>query len=126
MIALMISLVLIVFVGLLGKYTSFMTQAQTKFLGKYTSFMTQAQTKFLLVSAVLYIILFGVVMSMLTSDRGILEVFMDNSIYIPLIFYIVWYLTSASLTNVLTGRNDYQGFFEDTNPYMSRRNLMPR
>lgn len=111
MIALVISLVLIVCVGLLGKYTSFMTQAQTKFL---------------LVSAVLYIILFGVVMSMLTSDKGILEVFMDNSVYIPLIFYIVWYITSASLTNVLTGRNDYQGFFEDTNPHMSRRNLMPR
>jgi len=111
MIALVLSLVLIVCVALLGKYTSIMTPTQTKFI---------------LVSSVLYIMLFGVILSMLTSDKGILEVFMDNSTFIPLIFYIFWYISSASIVNKLTGNNDYQGFFEDTNPYMSKRNIMPR
>ena len=111
MIALVISLVLIVIVGLLGKYTSFMTEAQNKFI---------------LVSSVLYIVLFGIVMSMLTTDKGTMEIFMDNSTYTPLIFYILWYVSSAGVTNALTGRTDYMGFFEDTNPYMSRRHIRPR
>lgn len=110
MIAFVLSLILIVGIALLGKYTSFMTEAQNTFI---------------LSSAILYIIVFGVIMSMLTS-RGLMEAFMDNSTYIPLIFYILWYVASASTSNLFTGQNDYIGFFEDTHPYMSRRNLMPR
>jgi uncharacterized membrane protein YdjX (TVP38/TMEM64 family) len=111
MIAFVLSLVLIVIIALLGKYTSFMTEAQNKFI---------------LVSAVLYIIIFGVILSMLTDNKGLLEVFMNNSTYIPLIFYILWYVVSAAIANIFTGRNDYIGFFEDTHKYMSKRNLMPR
>ena len=111
MTAFVLSLILIVVIALLGRYTSFMTEAQNRFI---------------LVSAVLYIIIFGVIMSMLTSDKGLLEVFMDNSTYIPLIFYILWYVASAVIANMFTGRNDYVGFFEDTHQYMSKRNLMPR
>jgi len=95
-------------------------------LGKYTSYITPAQNKFMLVSSVLYIILFGVVMTMLTSNKDVMETFMDNSTFAPLIFYILWYVISASITNVLTGRNDYQGFFENTNSQMSRRHIRPR
>jgi len=111
MIALVISLVLIVIVGLLGKYTSLMSHSQNKFL---------------LVSSVLYIVLFGIFMSTLTTDKGLMEIFMDNSTYAPLIFYILWYVSSSGITNALTGRTDYRGFFEDTNPYMSKRHIRPR
>ena len=111
MIALVVSLLLIVVAALLGIYTSIMTPTQSKFI---------------LVSSILYIILFGVILSILTSDKGIIEVFMDNSVYTPLIFYIFWYVTSATLVNLFTGNNDYQGFFENSNRYMSERNIMQR
>lgn len=111
MIALVISLILIVGIGLLGKYTTFMTPSQNKFI---------------LVSSILYIILFGVLMKMLTSDKGVMETFMNNRTFAPLIFYILWYVSSACVVNVFTGRTDYRGFFEDTNPYMSKRHVRPR
>ena len=95
-------------------------------LGLYTSIMKQEQIKFIISSSVLYIIFFGVAMSMLTSNKGIVEMLTDNNTYIPLIFYILWYVSSASISNLFTGKNDYTGFFENTHPYMSKRNLMPR
>lgn len=111
MIALLISLLLIVVIWILSKYTSIMTTSQIRFI---------------IVSSVLYIVLFGVVMSLLISNKGIMEILMDNSTYIPLIFYIIWYISSASISNLFTGKNDYQGFFDNSNKFMSSRNIMPR
>jgi hypothetical protein len=111
MIALLISLLLIVIVWLLNKYTSIMTIPQSRFI---------------MVSAVLYILLFGIVMSLLISNKGIMEILMDNSTYIPLIFYIIWYVSSASISNLFTGKNDYQGFFDNRNKFMSIRNITAR
>lgn len=91
----------------------------TWLLGKYTKIMTEDQVKFILGSSVLYIILFGMVMSSLTSNDNL----MDDAIYLPLIFYILWYVTSASFTNRLTGHNDHTGFFDNSSPYMSQRSV---
>ena len=72
MIALVISLLLIVVLWILKKYTTFMSDTQFRFI---------------MISSVLYIILLGIVMSMLTSSKKIMDILMDNSLYIPLIFY---------------------------------------
>ena len=71
MIALVISLLLIVVLWILKKYTTFMSDTQFRFI---------------MISSVLYIILLGIVMSMLTSSKKIMDILMDNSLYIPLIF----------------------------------------
>jgi uncharacterized membrane protein len=110
MIALVISLLLIVVLWILKKYTKIMSVTQFNFI---------------IISSVLYIILFGIVMSMLTSSKGIMEIIMDNSLYIPLIFYIFWYVSSASISHLFTGDHNYQGFFDSNNKYMSERNVMP-
>ena len=98
----------------------------TALFGKYTSFLTKEQLKFILVSSVLYIIIFGVILTLLTSNRGRTELVFDNNIFIPLIFYVLWYISSAIITNLFTGNNDYTGFFDSTNSHMSVRNIMPR
>ena len=108
MIAFVISLLLIVVIGILGKYTKLLTVSQTRFA---------------LISSVLYIIFFGITMSMLTSNKSLFDVFTENSVYIPLIFYMLWYITSSSIVNRLTGNNDYQGFFGDSSKYMSQRDV---
>ena len=110
MIALVISLLLIVVLWILKKYTTFMSDTQYRFI---------------IISSVLYIILLGFVMSMLISSKGIMEIIMNNSLYIPLIFYILWYVSSASISKLFTGKNNYQGFFDNSNKYMSERNVMP-
>ena len=111
MISLLISLLLIIVIWLLSKYTSIMTIPQTRFI---------------MVSSILYILLFGVVMSLLISNKGIMEILMDNTTYIPLIFYIIWYVSSASISNLFTGKNNYQGFFDNSNKFMSSRNIVSR
>jgi uncharacterized membrane protein len=110
MIALVISLLLIVVLWILKKYTTFMSDTQFRFI---------------MISSVLYIILLGIVMSMLTSSKKIMDILMDNSLYIPLIFYILWYVSSASISKLYTGKNNYQGFFDNSNKYMSERQVMP-
>lgn len=110
MIALVISLLLIVVLWILKKYTKIMSEIQFRFI---------------MISSVLYIILLGLLMPMLTSSRKIIEIVMDNSLYIPLIFYILWYVSSASVSKLFTGKNNYQGFFDNHNKYMSERNVMP-
>ena len=111
MIALLISLLLIIVIWILSKYTSIMTIPQTRFI---------------MVSSILYILLFGVIMSLLISNKGIMEILMDNTTYIPLIFYIIWYVSSASISNLFTGKNNYQGFFDNSNKFMSSRNIVSR
>ena len=111
MIAFVISLLLIIIVGILGKYTSIMSQTQFRFIT---------------ISSILYIILLGLTMSLLIYNKGIIQVFMDNSTFIPLIFYILWFVSSASISKLFTGRNEYQGFFDSNDKYMSNRNIMPR
>jgi hypothetical protein len=54
-----------------------------------------------------------------------MDILMDNSLYIPLIFYILWYVSSASISKLYTGKNNYQGFFDNSNKYMSERQVMP-
>ena len=87
--------------------------------------MSDTQFRFIMISSVLYIILLGIVMSMLTSSKKIMDILMDNSLYIPLIFYILWYVSSASISKLYTGKNNYQGFFDNSNKYMSERQVMP-
>lgn len=111
MIALVISLLLIVVIWILNQYTTLMTNSQSRFI---------------MISSVLYIILFGIVMSLLLSNKGIMEILSDNSIYIPLIFYIIWYFSSVSISNLFTGKNDYRGFFDNRNKFMSIRDTMPQ
>ena len=108
MLAIIGSLVLIVIVWLLGRYTKIMTDDQVKFI---------------IGSSILYIILFGAVMSLLNSNDNLMDAMMKNSTYLSLIFYILWYVTSASVTNRLTGNHDYVGFFDDSSRYISQRNV---
>jgi hypothetical protein len=109
MIALVVSLVLMVIVGLIGYYTNIISVNESKFL---------------IVSSVLYIILFGIIKTRLTTGKGASTALMIDSLYYPLIFYMLWFFTSASIGKLLTGRNNYQGFFEAQNRFMSTRNTM--
>ena len=92
----------------------------------YTTLITKDQFKFLTASSIMYVILFGFVKTLLTSDKSIFSVFTNNQAFWPLIFYIFWYFASASVGNTLTRGDNYQGFFEKSNNTMSERNVMPR
>ena len=106
MIALAITLVLIIIVGIIGYYTNVIKQSQTDFI---------------IVSSVLYIIIFGIIRSFILSKEGLYAVLMNNKMFYPLVFYILWYFTSSLVGNKFTGSNNYQGFFDNTNKYMSKR-----
>ena len=86
-------------------------------LKKYTKIMSLIQFRFIIFSSILYIFLFGFVISTLTISNIIKEDYK----YIPLIFYILWYISSISVSNLFTGNNNYQGFFDNSNKYMSER-----
>ena len=58
-------------------------------------------------------------MSKLTNSN-----FMEDTTYIPLVFYIVWYISCASTIKLLIKQDNYQGFFHNKS-YMSERNVMP-
>lgn len=108
MIALMISILLIIVAMILKKYTHIMTKTQFKFI---------------ITSSILYIFLFGVVYYLLNS-KGIIEILSDDKLFFPLIFYILWFGCSASVSKVFTMQNNYSGFF-DKSKYMSERETMP-
>ena len=79
--------------------------------------MSRHQFRFIMISSVLYIALFGIGMSKLTNSNL-------DTVYIPLIFYIIWYISSASTIKFFIKQDNYQGFFNSKN-YMSERNVMP-
>jgi len=92
-------------------------------LKKYTTIMTKTQFKFIITSSVLYIFLFGVMYYLLNS-KGILEILSNNSLFYPLVFYMIWFGLSASIAKIFNVQNNYSGFF-DKNKYMSERETMP-
>ena len=108
MIALIIAVVLIIVVGILGKFTSVLTDDQTNFL---------------MASSFLYIMLFGVTRNKLLENNAS---FFENKIYYPLIFYIIWYATGMGLSNYLVPADNFRGFFSTQNSQMSQRNFQPR
>ena len=106
MITFILSLVSIIIVGIIGNYTPILTKEQSSYL---------------LVSSVLYILLFGFIM----RSNTILETIKNNSLYTPLLFYMLWYISSSVLVNLFTGKNNHIGFFEDQNLHMSERKIKP-
>ena len=55
-----------------------------------------------------------------------MEVLNNHSLYIPVIFYVFWFMISAILSNSLTSGDSLTGYFSKDNKYMSKRNVMPR
>jgi hypothetical protein len=114
MFAFTISLILILILWILKKYTN-----------AISIIMSNSQYRFIMISSLLYILLFGFILSLLMTSKKITDMMADNSLFIPLIFYIIWYISSASITTLFVSQNNYQGFFNDSNKYMSQRNIMP-
>jgi|SaaInlStandDraft_1057018.scaffolds.fasta_scaffold05909_6 hypothetical protein len=111
MIVLLITLGLIFLVGILGSIVKIISIEQTKFI---------------VTSSILYIVIFGFVLSLLTKKQSMMEVLNNHSLYIPVIFYVFWFMISAILSNSLTSGDSLTGYFSKDNKYMSKRNVMPR
>lgn len=108
MIAFIVSSLLIITIALTGNYI-----------------LTPKEMRFVVASSILYIFLFGLLMPGFKTGQGVTIKLLDDKTYTPLIFYIIWYVASASLTNIFTGSNNYQGFFQDSKRYMSTRRTYP-
>lgn len=95
-------------------------------LGSTVKIITIEQTKFIVISSILYIIIFGFVLSLLTDKKNIMDILNNKNLCIPVIFYIFWFIISALISNYLTSGDNLNGYFYQTNKYMSERNTMPR
>lgn len=98
--------------------------------------LTTRQIRFMIVSTVLlfvFVILFrsfllGGAGSANITDKEYLQafVFNDENFMIP-VLYILWYFVAVMVGNsVITGNDDYSGFFSDPNPFISTREEQPR
>ena len=86
--------------------------------------LNEYQFNFLITSTITYILIFGFLNNYLENKTKIMDVFTNNSIFIPLCFYIVWYFIVSLMSNLISGGieiKDYNGFFENKNTHMSKR-----
>jgi len=70
-----------------------------KIIEKYTNFLKENQYNFIFTSSVFYILLFGVLKSLIMGEQNIL---FSNHTYYPLLFFILWYSVSTIIINNIT------------------------
>lgn len=98
--------------------------------------LTSKQIRFMVVSSVLLFIVVILFRSFLLGGAGssnitnkeYVQAFVlnDENFFIP-ILYLLWYFVSVMVGNaVITGNDDYSGFFQESNPFISNREEMPR
>lgn len=88
--------------------------------------ITTHQIKFIYTASITYIIVFGFIQHALMRNKNFLEVLAENGIFIPLAFFIIWYLIVSIISNLVGGgieKKDYQGFFPNRNTQMSERRI---
>lgn len=94
---------------------------------KNTNLITKRQQLYLNVSTLSYIFIFGIIMIGLMSNESffvsILGSLIDGNIYIPLVFYILWFISTAIIINKINFSGDYIGFYDTNNKYVSERKI---
>jgi hypothetical protein len=97
-------------------------------LGKFTKLMTSEQSKLLSVSSILYVVFLVFFRSMLLSENiepeEIVSLLFKNTIYYPLILYILWFTISTIITNKLPRYQNYIGFGPSSDNWISHQNEM--
>jgi len=91
-----------------------------KILNKYTNLLEDYQYNFVFTSTVLYILLFGVLKSFIMSEQNII---LSNATYYPLIFFILWSSISNIIINKLTYENNIGILFR---PKLNMNNMSQR
>ena len=88
--------------------------------------ITSYQIRYLFTATIVYIIVFGFIQNSLIGNKTPIQILLDNSLFIPLGFFILWYYIVSLLSNLVGGgteEKDYRGFFENRNTQMSERRI---
>ena len=98
---------------------------------KYTHILTVKQGRFLIWSSILYVIVLVLFRGMLLSSgdvsgKHLQQLVTNDASIIPLFYFITWFFVSAAISNAVSGKQDYQGFWSSRNLSISERQEMPQ
>jgi hypothetical protein len=98
---------------------------------KYTHILTVKQGRFLVWSSILYVIVLVLFKGVLLSSgdvsgKNLQHLVTNNASLFPLFFFIAWFFVSAAISNAVSGRQDYQGFWSTRDLSISERQEMPQ
>jgi len=95
------------------------------FLQKYTdNIISYAQVKVLVFSSFWFIIIYVFLYNILVHQKNPVNLALTNSLYIPLLFYILWYISSSIIIHKLQISTGYgSAFKKNTKNKMSLRDV---
>ena len=97
--------------------------------GKYTNLQTEQDNKFLLVSSVLFVLIFIFLFNLLLDPSkfdtdAIHKLTMDPKTFSLVIAYMVWYFTSSVIINKLNLTNTVIPFYTSNNQWVSTKSTL--
>ena len=97
--------------------------------GKYTNLQTEQENKFLLVSSVLFVLVFIFLFHLLLNPtnfdaNAVHKLTMDPQSFALVIAYMVWYFTSTVIINKLNLTNTSVPFYTSNSQWVSNKSTL--